>query len=114
METSFNTTEKPTSKSSKILPSNYHLTERQYAGCVQIGPTLTYTKWFDSAWEAALELRCLEKRLSYELVKTVECEGYFPERAIIMEEKYQQSGRTNGLYTGLHVKDGTISDDTSN
>jgi hypothetical protein len=44
----------------------------------------------------------------------MECEGYFPERTIIMEEKYQQSGRTNGLYTGLNMEDGTISDDTPN
>jgi hypothetical protein len=38
-------------------------------------------------------------------------EGFYPERAIIMEEKYQQSGRTNGLYTGLMSEDGQISND---
>jgi hypothetical protein len=51
--------------------------------------------------EAELELRCLEKRLSYELIKTVEDEGSYPERVIAIENLYQQSGRTNGLYTGL-------------
>lgn len=64
--------------------------------------------------EASLELRCLEKRLNYELIATMEGEGFYPERAIIMEEKYQQSGRTNGLYTGLCLNDGQVSDDNSN
>jgi hypothetical protein len=61
--------------------------------------------------EASLELRCLEKRISYELIKTMEGEGFYPHRAIIMEEKYQESGRTNGLYTGLNMQDGEISSD---
>jgi hypothetical protein len=39
----------------------------------------------------------------------MEDEGFYSERAIIIEEKYQQSGRTNGLYTGLMLKDGEIS-----
>ena len=113
METSLNTTVKPTSKRSQVLPSNYHLPEKQYAGCVQVGSIGHYTDWFDTADEALLELRCLEKRMSYEMIETMEGEGYFPERAIIMEEKYQQSGRTNGLYTGLNVSDGPLSDYTA-
>ena len=48
-----------------------------------------------------LELRCLEKRLSFETIETVQDEGYYPERSIMIEEMYQQSGRTNGLYSGL-------------
>jgi hypothetical protein len=39
------------------------------------------------------------------LIETVEGEGYYPERAKVIEEKYQASGRTNGLYTGLNMKD---------
>lgn len=61
--------------------------------------------------EATLELRCLEKRINYELIETVEGERFYPERAIIMEEKYQESGRTNGLYTGLNMQDGQVSND---
>jgi hypothetical protein len=61
--------------------------------------------------EASLELRCLEKRINYELIDTVEGEGFYPHRAIIMEEKYQESGRTNGLYTDLNMQDGEISND---
>ena len=81
---------------------------------MQIGSTCTYTSWFNTKEEAELELRCLEKQLSFELVKSWQCEGYFPERAIIMEEKYQQSGRTNGLYTGLNAKDGALPDNITN
>jgi len=75
---------------------------------LQIGSDNHYTGYYDTVEEAADELRCLEKRLGYELIKTVEDEGYYPHRAIIMEEKYQESGRTNGLYTGLNMQDGKI------
>ena len=51
--------------------------------------------------------------LSYELIETVEDEGFYPERAIIMEEKYQKSGRTNGLFIGLNEEDGEVSNDNS-
>jgi len=95
-------------KRSQVLPTNYHLAERQYFGCLQIGSDNHYTGYYDTVEEAADELRCLEKRLGYELIKTVEDEGYYPHRAIIMEEKYQESGRTNGLYTGLNMQDGKI------
>lgn len=109
METSSSTTEKPTSKQSQVLPSNYHLPEKQYFGCVRVGSNCYYTDSYDDIMEATLELRCLEKRINYELIETVEGEGFYPERAIIMEEKYQESGRTNGLYTGLNMKDGQVS-----
>lgn len=108
MTTSSSITEKINSKCSQILPTNYHLSEKQYYGCVRIGPKNYYTLYFDDASEAALELRCLEKILSFEIIKTVEDEGFYPHRAILIEEKYQQSGRTNGLYTGLNMRDGEV------
>lgn len=111
METSSSTTEKPIQKRSQVLPTNYHLPEKQYVGCLQIGSSNHYTGYFDTIEEAADELRCLEKRLGFEIIKTVEDEGFYPHRAIIMEEKYQESGRTNGLYTGLNMKDGQVSND---
>ena len=40
-------------------------------------------------------------------------EGVYPERATIIEEKYQASGRNNGLYTGLNLINGTIPDSTT-
>jgi len=71
------------------------------------------TEWFEDKEDALLELRCLEKQLSYELIKTTRCEGFYPERARIIEEKYQASGRTNGLYTGLNVSDVEVSNNPS-
>jgi hypothetical protein len=100
-------------KISQDLPTNYHLKERKYYGHVCIGGKNYYTEVFDDEEEAVLELRCLEKRLSFETIETVQGEGYYPERSIIIEEMYQQSGRTNGLYTGLNVKDGSVSLDSS-
>lgn len=89
------------------------MSEKQYYGCINIGSKNYYTDYFDSIDETAQELRCLEKRISFELIKTVEDEGFYPERAIIMEEKYQESGRDNGLYTGLGMQDGKVSNDDS-
>ncbi|MEY5146591.1 MAG: hypothetical protein RL224_905 [Actinomycetota bacterium] len=80
---------------------------------MQLGSENYYTDFFDSKDEAALELRCLEKRMSFESIPTMEEEGYYPERAIMIEEKYQQSGRTNGLYAGLNMEDGTLPVDNS-
>ena len=108
------TEQKPLYKKSQVLPSNFHLKDKLYAGFLIIGNTHLQTEWFESKEEAELELRCLEKINSYELVKTVEMEGFYPERATILEEKYQASGRTNGLYTGLNMSDGKILNDTAN
>jgi hypothetical protein len=107
METSSNTPEqtetcsKVNSKISQVVPSGWHVANPKYAGHIRIGPENHFTEWFDTRVEAELELRCLEKRLSYELVETVEDKGCYPERVIAIENLYQKSGRTNGLYTGL-------------
>ena len=120
METSLNTpvqtetSSKVASKTSQIIPSSWHVADPKYAGHVRIGSDNYFTDWFDSREEAELERRCLEKRLSYELIKTVEDEGVYPERAKLVEEKYQSSGRTNSLYTGLNTEDVNIPNSTSN
>ena len=80
---------------------------------MKIGSENHYTPCFDTKEEVELELRCLEKRLSFETIETMEGEGYYPDRAIIMEQKYQKSGRTNGLYTGLIAEDGTVPEHNS-
>jgi hypothetical protein len=97
-----------------VLPTNYHLPEKSYYGCVKIGAANHYTDFYPTLDEALIELRCLEKRLGYELVQTVEMEGVYPQRAILIEEKYQESGRTNGLYAGLMTENGAVSDNNSN
>jgi hypothetical protein len=109
METSLTANAKPSHKVSQVLPTNYHLKERQYVGHVQIGGENFYTPEFDSKEEALLELRCLEKQTGFELIKTTQDEGYYPERAMMIEDKYRKSGRTNGLYSGLSMDDGTVS-----
>lgn len=101
------------SKISQVLPSNWHQKTCKYAGHINIGGENHWSEWFDSKDEAKLELRCMEKRLSFELINTVEGEGYYPERADRMEAKYQASGRTNSLYTGLNIEDGSLSNNTS-
>ena len=113
MTTSSSTQGKPAQKRSEVLPSNYHLSTRQYVAHISYGGVNQWSEYFDTEDEAKPELRCMEKRCSYELIETTEGEGYFPERAIIIEEMYQQSGRTNGLYTGLSIANGPVSDDHS-
>lgn len=113
METSLPEQKKPYAKWSQVIPSNYHLEDKKYAGYVYIGGDNYYTEWFDSKDEAELELRCLEKQLNFELIETVEDEGCYPERAKLIEEAYQASGRTNSLYTGLMYKDGEVSNSTA-
>jgi hypothetical protein len=113
MQEKTETFSKVNSKISQVVPSGWHVTNPKYAGHIRIGPENHFTPWFDTRNEAELELRCLEKRLSYELIKTVEEEGSYPERAKLIEEKYQASGRTNSLYTDLNTEDGSVSNNTS-
>ena len=92
---------KPTQKTSQILPSCYHLKNPEYTGSIYVGGKVYQTPYFSTKEKAALELRCLEKSMSYELIETMEMEGMYPERAQVIEEKYQASGRTDGLYNSL-------------
>jgi hypothetical protein len=93
------------SKSSSIIPSTYQSADCSYAGCVQLGMETHLTPWFDSKEEAELELRCLENRLSYSLIVTSQEIGTSYERAEELERRYQKSGRTNCIYTGLMFED---------
>lgn len=105
--------QKPTLKESYVIPSSFISKNPSYAGYITVQGKAYVTEWFEEKEDALLELRCLEKQLSYELIETTHCEGFYPERATIIEEKYQASGRTNGLYTGLNVSDVEVSSDAS-
>ena len=73
---------------------------------IEIGGEVHWgVKWQDDIEEAESDLRCMVNNLAFDLEGTLADEGFYPERAIIIEEKYQQSGRTNGLFTGLMSKD---------
>jgi hypothetical protein len=114
METSLNKLEKVTQKHSEIILTCYHEINPKWIGVVAIGPDKYWTEPNADKDEIESDLRILEKRLTYELIETKEMEGVYPERATIIEEKYQASGRDNGLYTGLNLINGTIPDSTSN
>ena len=114
MATSSSTSKKPTHKRAMVIPSHYHLdpSTRKYCALIVIGGESHWgEEWQSDLGEAECDLRCMINTLDYVACQTMEDEGFYSERAIIIEEKYQQSGRTNGLYTGLMLKDGEISND---
>jgi len=132
METSSSTTrtkrKKIVSKSSEVLPSNYHLDEKQYAGVITLGGESHYTAWFDAADKEKAEwaLRHLEIALDYESYPTMEEESTgiegvkaMTERVRIMNERYKESGRDDpehpmhGLFTGLKSEYEQVSDNNS-
>tara|TARA_R100001082_G_scaffold109447_1_gene86667 strand:+ start:1345 stop:1674 length:330 start_codon:yes stop_codon:yes gene_type:complete len=107
-------------KESRVIPSNYHLDEKQYAVMVSFDGKSTYSAWFNTEEEAESVKPLLEEAMDYHSYPpTLQEEGCYPERAIIMEEKYQKSGRDDpnhpmhGLFTGLNIKDGTVSNNNS-
>jgi len=121
MTTSSNTIkrEKLVTKRADVIPSNYHLNEKQYAGIITLGGNSTYTAWFNGESEAKNRLEFLKIALDYDSYQTMEGEGMYPERAIIMEELYQKSGRDSkdhpmhGLFTGLAKEYGKIPDNNT-
>ena len=122
MTTSSNTTkrEKVTLKKSEIYPSNFHLEEKQYAPMVVIDGDTTFGAWCDTKEEAKARLCHLEIALDYFSYETKESLGtgregmkIQAERAANMERWYQESGRTNSIFTGLAKEHVEISDNNS-
>lgn len=110
METS---STKVASKWYDVLPSAYHVPNPTYVGCVGIGGKNYWTDYCETKEEAWSKLEELKLDLGYMLIKTKQDEGYFPERAKLIKEKYDASGRTNGLYSGLNMNDGTLSNNAT-
>ena len=107
-------------KESRVIPSNYHLDEKQYAVMVSLDGESTYSAWFNTEEEAESVKPLLEKAMDYHSYPpTLQEDGCYPERVIIMEELYQKSGRDDpnhpmhGLFTGLNTKDGEVSNHSS-
>ena len=128
MATSLNTTkrDKIVCKKSRVIPSNYHSEEKQYAALVSLGAKMHYSAWFNTEEEAEKVRPLLEKALDYEAYPTMEEESTGPEgvkamaeRVRIMDERYKKSGRNkpehpmHGLYTGLAEEYGEVSDNNS-
>ena len=113
-------------KESSVIPSNYHLEEKQYAVLVSIGAKMHYSAWFNTKEEAELVKPLLEKALDYEAYPTMQDESTgregvkaMAERVRIMDERYNKSGRDNpehpmhGVYTGLAAEYGEVSNNNS-
>ena len=115
MTTSSNTTkrEKVTLKKSEVVPSNFHLNEKQFAPMIVIGEETNFGAWCDTKEEAAARLNHLEIALDYHNYPTKQEEGVYPERSRIMEELYNKSGRTNSIFTGLAEEYVTVSNNNS-
>ena len=123
METSLSTTKrnKIVCKESSVIPSNYHLEERQYAALITLDGKSTYSAWFNTEEEAEMVRPFLEKALDYKAYPTMAEESEGPEgvramneRVRIMNERYKKSGRDNpehpmhSVYTGLAAEYGEV------
>ena len=111
-------------KKSQVVPSNYHLEEKQYAPLIIIGSTITWGAWCDTKEEAEHRLSCLEIGFDYHNISTIEEEGTGKEgtrrqseRVRIMNELYIKDGRDDinhpmhALFTGLGSNNEQISND---
>ena len=122
-ETSLSTTKrnKIVCKESSVIPSNYHLEERQYAALITLDGKSTYSAWFNTEEEAEMVRPFLEKALDYKAYPTMAEESEGPEgvramneRVRIMNERYKKSGRDNpehpmhSVYTGLAAEYGEV------
>ena len=122
-ETSLSTTKrnKIVCKESSVIPSNYHLDERQYAALITLDGKSTYSAWFNTEEEAEMVRPFLEKALDYKSYPTMAEESEGPEgvramneRVRIMNERYKKSGRDNpehpmhSVYTGLAAEYGEV------
>ena len=83
MTTLSNTTkrEKVTLKKSEVIPSNYHLEEKQYAPMVVIDGESTFGAWCETKEEAEARLNHLEIATDYHNYPTKQEEGVYPERS---------------------------------
>ena len=128
METSSNTIKikKVVSNRSEVVPSNYHLEEKQYAPMIVIGGDVTFGAWCETKEEAEHRLGCLEIDFDFHNIPTMEEESTgregvkaMAERVRIMNERYEDSGRSDpkhpfhSIYTGLAEEYEQVSSDNS-
>ena len=128
METSSNTIKikKVVSKRSEVVPSNYHLEEKQYAPMIVIWGDVTFGAWCETKEEAEHRLGCLEIDFDFHNIPTMEEESTgregvkaMAERVRIMNERYEDSGRSDpkhpfhSIYTGLAEEYEQVSSDNS-
>ena len=107
METS--SQKKIVSKDYDVLPTAFHVVNPEYTAWVRIGIKNYWSDSYPTKKEAWIKLNEMKQELAYNMIPTMQGEGYFPERAKLIREKYEASGRTNGLYSGLNMEDGKVS-----
>ena len=87
MTTQETTEKKIVSKHSDIVPSSWHIIPYpSWYGYVSVDGEMTFTKTYKSKKRAITALQKLKEKLAYDSIKTMQCEGCYPERAKIMEE----------------------------
>ena len=77
MSTSSSTSKKPTHKRASILPSDWRPGVK-WAACIVIGSEMHWGEWQEDFGRSDSDLRCMVNNLSYELIDTVEDEGFYP------------------------------------
>ena len=112
MTTQETTEKKVTCKNAGVSPTASHIVPyKTWWGHVSINGEITFTKTYKSKKRAVTALQKLKEKLDYDSIKTMQCEGCYPERAKIMEELYVKDGRKSkdhpmyGFFTGLAEKD---------
>ena len=89
-------------KSSQVLPTAYHIKDPMYVAFIFDGDKTYWSEPFEDKSEAENELRCMEKQISFELIKTMQDAGFYPERSTILENQYQKGNCKSGCYNEVN------------
>lgn len=89
-------------KSSQVLPTAYHIQDPMYVAFIFDGDKTHWSEPFKDKGEAENELRCMEKQMSFELIKTMQDDGFYPERSVILENQYQKGNCKSGCYNEMN------------
>ena len=73
-----------------------------YVAFIFDGDKTYWSEPFEDKSEAENELRCMEKQISFELIKTMQDEGFYPERSVILENQYQKGNCASGCYNEMN------------
>lgn len=89
-------------KSSQVLPTAYHIKNPMYVAFIFDGNKTYWSEPFENKLEAENELRCMEKQINFELIKTMQDEGFYPERSTILKNQYQKRNCKSGCYNEVN------------
>jgi len=89
-------------KTSQVLPTAYHVKDPMFVAFVFDGKKTYWSEPFKDKNEAENELRCMEKQISFELIKTKQDEGFYPNRSIVLENQYHKVNCKSGCYNEVN------------